>query len=81
MVALPLGLPLYMILLSVFVLNAAYFFLFGQEWWRLVKRFRSPPRWIRIDVQAAPLTLNRTKHESKKTTFHRQIKRSRQAPN
>lgn len=64
MLPLMLGMPIYMLILTAFTFNTAYFFLCGQEWWRLIVKFQTPPRWVRADVQAIPFTLNRKKHEN-----------------
>lgn len=47
----------YLLIAANVAVNAAYFFLFGQEWWRLVCKFKHPPRLVRGDVRAVPLTL------------------------
>ncbi|WP_198011499.1 hypothetical protein [Synechococcus sp. PCC 7335] len=49
----------YSILAVVIVSIALYFFLFGQEGWRLIAKFRKQPDWVRSDIQAIPFTLNR----------------------
>ena len=54
-------------LMCIFVFGVfagAYFFLFGQEWWRLAAKFINPPRWVRSNIQRIPFDLNR--HESKR---------------
>ncbi|CAN5738179.1 hypothetical protein BH23CYA1_BH23CYA1_22570 [soil metagenome] len=65
MTAYTMKLPGYMILLSVTVFLTGYFFLFGQEWWRLVSKFGNPPRWVRTDVLAMRFTLVRNEKKTK----------------
>ncbi|MEM9946136.1 MAG: hypothetical protein AAF810_08745 [Cyanobacteria bacterium P01_D01_bin.36] len=68
------GWPLYMLFLSVLTFNAAYFFLFGQEWWRLVVRFSTPPAWVRADIPAKPFSLVRHESKSKRAdSEHRRL--------
>ena len=49
------GLSGLMILLSVCVFLTLHFFLFGQEWWRFIVKFITPPNWVRLTVVAVPL--------------------------
>jgi hypothetical protein len=56
----------YMILLAIVVCAAIYFFLFGQQSWKLLAKFRNPSQWIRVDVQAVPFTLDRSIYDEKK---------------
>lgn len=69
-----LAVSVYMTILTAITFNCAYFFLFGQEWWRLIVKFKRPPRWVRADVDAIPFAINR--HEIKtKRSQHRASKR------
>ena len=67
-------------IINVLVFNAVYFFLFGREWWRLAKKFKRPPMWIRTNVQAIPFVLRRNEKKSnpsEKTTKNTKRKRER----
>ena len=66
-----LGLSGYMILLTIMVCMAVYFFLFGQQSWKLLAKFRKPYEWVRADVQAVPFTLNRSIYDEKKNKRRR----------
>jgi hypothetical protein len=57
----------YMILLAIVVCTATYFFLFGQQSWKLLAKFKKPLDWVRADVQAVPFTLDRSIYDEKKT--------------
>lgn len=61
----------YMVLLIIVVCMAAYFFLFGQQSWKLMSKFRKPFAWVRSDVQAVPFTLDRSIYDEKKTQRRR----------
>ena len=56
----------YMTLLTIITINCAYFFLFGQEWWRLVVKFKRPPHWVRADVEAIPFAINRNETKTQR---------------
>ncbi|MEM6453013.1 MAG: hypothetical protein AAF703_22185 [Cyanobacteria bacterium P01_D01_bin.105] len=58
-----LGLSGTMTLLWVVTFLGIYFFLFGQESWRLMAKLRKPPSWVRSDVSAIPFTLDRYRYE------------------
>lgn len=53
--------PMELLLAGVVSVNCAYFFLFGQDWWRLASKFRKQPRWVRGNVRAVPLSKGRRK--------------------
>lgn len=67
--------PGYMILLSIVAFMITYFFLFGQESWRLLAKFRTPPKWTRSDVKAVPFTLTRRNNEATKQRKKRSYSR------
>ena len=72
----------YMILFTMIVFVCVYFFLFGQESWRLTAKFTKPPRWVRSDVQAIPFMLERESHDAKRTKSRkRQPRRPLSQPN
>ena len=50
-----------LLLAGTVAMNCGYFFLFGQEWWRLFSKFRKPPQWVRGDVRAIPVSKARRK--------------------
>lgn len=52
-----LGFPSLMIIFTIVCFTGIYFFLFGQEWWRLFVKFYRTPIWVRSDVLAVPFTL------------------------
>ena len=52
---------LFVVVISV----AVYFFLFGQEYWRLLAKFSQVPIWARSDVKAVPFSLNRDERRKK----------------
>lgn len=67
-------------IINVLVFNVVYFFLFGREWWRLAKKFKRPPIWIRTNVQAISFVLRRSEKKLKpneKTTKSPKRKRER----
>ncbi|MGB3766570.1 MAG: hypothetical protein WA947_08420 [Phormidesmis sp.] len=61
----------YMILLTIVVCMSVYFFLFGQQSWKLLAKFRKPYKWVRADVQAVPFTLDRSIYNETKTKRRR----------
>ena len=57
-------------LFSLFVVItsvAVYFFLFGQEYWRLLAKFQSVPNWVRADVKAIPFSLSNESNKKGRT--------------
>lgn len=47
------------------VFSGSYFFVFGQEWWRLAAKFFKPPWWVRSNIQIILFDVRRH-YESKR---------------